>query len=133
MTELQTLTPKPTVYYDGACPLCRREIGVYRRRDAAGALAWVDVSVCAASDLPAQLTLKDAETRFHVSRADGTVLSGAAAFAEMWAVTPGFRWLGRIAKIAPVTALLERTYRGFLAIRPQMQGVARWLEARSNR
>ena len=35
---------KPTVYFDGACPLCRAEIRYYRGKDRAGGLCFVDVS-----------------------------------------------------------------------------------------
>jgi len=90
------------------------------------------VSACGAVGLPQGLTPAEALARFHVRRGDGTVLSGAAAFAEMWTHTPGFRWLGRIAKVQAITAVLERTYRGFLVVRPGMQGVARWLERRGS-
>jgi len=29
--------PKTTIFYDGACPLCRAEIAQYERQDTAGA------------------------------------------------------------------------------------------------
>jgi hypothetical protein len=35
---------KLTVYYDGACPLCRREIDFYRRRGRAAPIEWVDAA-----------------------------------------------------------------------------------------
>ena len=47
--------PALTVYYDGACPLCRREIGFYRDCRGAEAVAWVDIAGSAeapAPDLP---------------------------------------------------------------------------------
>lgn len=125
-------TAKPTVYLDGACPPCRREIGVYRRRDTAGAIDWVDNSVCTAATLAADLYVEDAKARFCLRRADGTLVSRAAAFAEMWASTPGFRASGRIAKVRPVTRLLDAAYRGFLRIRPSLQILARRIEARSS-
>jgi predicted DCC family thiol-disulfide oxidoreductase YuxK len=37
-----------TVYYDGACPLCRVEIAHYRRQQGADALRFVDVAEPAA-------------------------------------------------------------------------------------
>jgi len=36
-----------TVYFDGACPLCRREIALYRRAAGEGRIDWVDASACA--------------------------------------------------------------------------------------
>ena len=123
--------PKPAVFYDGACPLCRREISVYKRRDKGEALDWVDVSACDLAALPGTLTRGETEARFHVRSAKGEVLSGAAAFAEVWTHTPGFRTLGRIAKVPVITVVLEGIYRGFLIVRPQMQGLARWMETRA--
>ncbi len=33
-----------TVYFDGACPLCRMEIDHYRKQDSAGKICFLDVS-----------------------------------------------------------------------------------------
>lgn len=120
----------PAVFFDGSCPLCRREIAVYRKRDPNGVIVWVDVSACQATEIVPGLTQDDAKRRFHMRRADGTLLSGAAAFAEMWVQTPGFRWLGRVARWPGITPSLEVAYRGFLRVRPQMQRLAVWLERR---
>ena len=42
------MTAKPsstyTVYYDGACPLCRSEMGVLMRDNQAGRLRFIDIS-----------------------------------------------------------------------------------------
>ena len=34
----------PVVFFDGGCPLCRREIAHYRRIDTAQRLCWVDAA-----------------------------------------------------------------------------------------
>lgn len=115
-----------TVFYDGACPLCAREIGVYQRQRGAGRIRWVDVHGKAEADLPAGLDREATLRRFHVSRPDGTTLSGARAFAELWAGLPGLAWAGRLAKIAPVTAFLEIGYRGFLYARPGVHRLLSW-------
>ena len=36
--------PELTIYYDGSCPLCRREIAFYRRQPGSERLDWMDVS-----------------------------------------------------------------------------------------
>ena len=108
------------IWYDGACPLCIREIALMKRLDRAGAISFVNVADKAVS-CPIDRTLLLA--RFHASE-DGTLLSGAAAFAAMWRAIPLLRPLGLIAKNAAILALLERTYRLFLRIRPRLQRIA---------
>ena len=84
--------PELTIYYDGSCPLCRREIAFYRRLPGAGRLDWVDVS--AGASLGEGLSCDAAMRRFHVREASGRLLGGGAAFARLWRALPGWRVLG---------------------------------------
>jgi predicted DCC family thiol-disulfide oxidoreductase YuxK len=111
-----------TVLYDGACPLCRREIGVYQRSAGADGVTWQDVSPPDAA--PSCITREEAMRRFHVIDADGRIRSGADAFITLWLSLPRWRWLGRVASVPPLPWLLERAYRGFLLIRPAIQRMA---------
>jgi len=113
---------KSTVYFDGSCPLCRAEIGYYRRKDASGALCFVDVAETAAVT-PEGVTRERALQRFHVLAGDGRVLSGAAAFVEVWSRLPRWRWAARLASLPGATALLELGYRMFLPVRPFILGL----------
>ena len=125
------VTAHLTVLYDGACPLCRREIGVYQGLqpiNAAHTLKFSDISR-ADSPLPPGGERSDYLARFHVQRSDGQVISGAAAFVALWATLPGWRYLAMVARLPGATPLLELTYRAFLHIRPQMQGIAKAFEA----
>lgn len=110
-----TESPLCTVYYDGACPVCSREIAHYRTREGAERLAFVDVS--AGGDPAPDLTREAALARMHVRRADGTLASGAAAFATLWQALPGWRLLGRAAAWPGIAQGLELGYRGFLSAR----------------
>ena len=119
-----------TVFFDGACPLCQREIALMRRLDRAGRIDFIDV----AKGAPQQCPIDQAELleRFHVED-NGTMRSGAAAFAAMWRRIPSLWPLGQIARFPPVLWLLERAYRGFLKIRPRLQrSLRRKEEARSS-
>ena len=71
--------PKSTVFFDGSCPLCRAEIGCYRREDQYSALCFVDISETGGIP-PEGISQERAMKRFHVRASDGRVLSGAAAF-----------------------------------------------------
>lgn len=125
-----TLAPEVTVLYDGACPLCRREIGHARRladgRGGAG-LAFIDVAGdgCPLPGAPDQAALL---ARFHVRLADGRWLSGAEAFAAMWARLPGWRWLAWLARRPGMLPVMERAYRGILRLRPALQRLAARLD-----
>ena len=114
---METELPKSTVYFDGSCPLCRAEIGYYRRKDQEGSLCFVDVSESAALT-PEGMTQQQAMERFHVRASDGRVLSGAAAFVEVWTRLPKWRWAARAASLPGVLAVLELGYRMFLPVRP---------------
>ncbi len=102
------------VYFDGGCPICAREIAFYRARPGAAGFDWIDVS---REDPGPGLTREAALARMHVRRADGTLLSGAAAFAAMWQRMPGFIWLGRMVAFPPMRVVAELAYRGFLRAR----------------
>jgi predicted DCC family thiol-disulfide oxidoreductase YuxK len=56
--------------------------------------------------------------RFHVRASDGRVLSGAAAFVEVWTRLPKWRWAARAASLPGMLAVLELGYRMFLPVRP---------------
>jgi predicted DCC family thiol-disulfide oxidoreductase YuxK len=109
--------PRPTVFYDGACPVCRREIAQYRGGEGGEAIAWVDVSACGAEALAPGLTREAALARMHVQDAEGRLVSGARAFAALWLALPRWRWLGRIVGSAPVAPIAELGYRAFLVVR----------------
>ena len=105
------------VYYDGGCPVCSREIAFYKARPGTDGFVWVDVSQAQGGDLGHDLDRDAAMARMHVRRPDGVLVSGAAAFAQMWQRMPGFRWLGRLLDIPPIGTIAELAYRGFLLVR----------------
>lgn len=114
---MATELSQSTVYYDGSCSLCRAEIEFYRRSDNSDALSFVDVSETDAS-IPAGLTQQRALERFHVRAGNGQILSGAAAFVEVWARLPRWQWAARAAALPGAMAALELGYRLFLPVRP---------------
>jgi demethoxyubiquinone hydroxylase (CLK1/Coq7/Cat5 family) len=120
-----------TVYFDGACPLCRREIAWYRRRPGSEAITWIDVSQSPPGALGPDLCEKAAMARFHVRLADGRLVSGARAFGELWKHLPGLQMLGRLARMPLLETFFEGAYRTFLRARPGIQRMlwARWESA----
>jgi predicted DCC family thiol-disulfide oxidoreductase YuxK len=114
-----------TVLYDGACPLCRREIGIYRGLkplQSDSPVCFADISDLGVS-LPPGTTREQLLARFHVRGRDGELRSGAQAFLALWAELPGWRWLALVGRIPGATWSMERAYRVFLRWRPMFQ---RW-------
>lgn len=107
-----------TVYFDGACPLCTKEIETYRKAKGADGLSWVDAANCEKSQLGPDLDAERALARMHVRDESGKLISGAAAFAAIWERLPRTRWLGRLMSIKPVLWVLEPAYSLFLKVRP---------------
>ena len=106
------------IWFDGACPLCQREIAFMKRLDKKGRINFVDVSEDGDPSCP--IDQRDLLARFHGDE-NGTIVSGAAAFAAMWRAIPLLRPLGLIARNRAVLAVLERLYLVFLKIRPRLQ------------
>lgn len=104
------------VFYDGGCPICSREIAFYQKRPAARDFEWIDVNQCDA-ELGPGLTAAAAMARMHVRTQSGVLLSGAAAFGEMWRQMPGFKALGWLLAVPPFAMVAEWGYRGFLLAR----------------
>jgi predicted DCC family thiol-disulfide oxidoreductase YuxK len=112
------------VFYDGACPLCLREISFYRKQPGAETIDWINVQTADPATFPCGVDPRTLRTRFHVRLVDGAVVSGASAFIAIWRRTPSLRWLGWITDNRPTRWLLERLYRLFLPSRPS---IAKWL------
>lgn len=123
-----------TVYFDGSCPLCRREIALAKKLTGEHAISFVDI--CDAdsfSRLGPDLVACDAMAKFHVRRADGTLTNGAAAFLEMWSATPRLKFLKAVSRSPITVSALDRIYEVFLKIRPRLSNAARRIEARRAR
>ncbi len=116
---------KLLVWYDGACPLCLREMALMRRLDRRHAIHFVDLAGASPESCPIDPDALLA--RFHANE-DGRLLSGAAAFAAMWRAIPLLRPFGLAARNSVILASLETGYRLFLRLRPSLQTLARRVE-----
>lgn len=123
---MQTQSPQNTektdltVWFDGGCPICSREMRWMERQTAGRGVLYRDVR--SAQDGPA-----DAKTllaRFHVQDEKGVLISGAAAFAALWRRSRWLKPLGLAARWPPMLWVMETAYVAFLRFRPQLQRLA---------
>lgn len=106
------------VFYDGGCPLCRREIGWYQGRRGAERIEWINVAGDARVAVPEGLTREDLMQRFTVQRRDGVTARGAAGFVAVWRALPGTSAFARLADNLLVVGIGEVMYRLMLKVRP---------------
>lgn len=113
---------RTVVLYDGACPLCRREIAHYRRLDGDARVDWVDIATTPDLQTRFGVRREDALARMHVRDAAGRWHTGAAAFVAMWQALPGYRHLAGAVSGLRLTAALERLYTPFARWRLRHRG-----------
>ena len=111
--NLSSATRRPRVFYDGGCPLCRREIEHYRRIDRQQRLVWVDITRQSDALRRNGLSYGEAMARFHVLDSSGRWHTGAHGFAELWSHLPYFRWLARATRGLGLLVPLDYLYRHF--------------------
>ena len=112
-----------TVFFDGSCPICSKEINFYKMRAGADELSWVDVSD---EEIPIPIQTRSREelmARFHVLSSSGELVSGWSAFAELWASLPAFKIFGKIFKLPILRYLIDVGYDIFLTLRPKFQNL----------
>jgi predicted DCC family thiol-disulfide oxidoreductase YuxK len=108
-----------TVFYDGGCPVCSREIDHYRRMSSGDKLIFVDISDPDFDPKPYGRTLEEFMDEMHAMDADGCFYRGVDAFCALWQGLP-VRFYGRIGEILglPGIHLLARIgYRVFARLR----------------
>jgi len=116
-----------TVYYDGSCPICGWEIDLYSRMRGAERIHWLDILSVEEAALGPGLDRETAIGKFHVRDDAERLVSGGAAFVEIWQRLPALRWAARLGRTAVGRWVLERAYRVFLRILPTLR---RWMGER---
>lgn len=100
------MSAETRVLYNDTCPVCRVEIGAYRRRALTDGLPIRFDALDRAADWG--LTPDQAARQLHVWQ-EGRVLSGIEAFRALWSAMPRWRWLARVTGwpvIRPMTGAL---------------------------
>ena len=109
------------VFYDGACPLCMREIRMLQGRDRRQRIRFVDI---AGDDFDAAsigLSWETLMDRIHGRLPDGTVVEGVEVFRRLYAAV-GFGTLVALTRLPGVTRLLDAAYAGFARRRLRLGG-----------
>ena len=101
------------MFYDGGCPLCKREVAHYKRLDSAARVSWVDIDEDACLLEASGISVEQAMKRLHVKDHNGQLVTGAYAFHTLWRQLPYYRVLATLVSPAIVLAALDVIYSGF--------------------
>jgi predicted DCC family thiol-disulfide oxidoreductase YuxK len=113
------------VFYDGACPLCSREMRHYQRQDIHNRIQWIDIAAPAFDAASYGLDPAPLQQVMHARLADGHVVTQVAAFVKIWEALPfGFgRMLLRcLLKVPGMMAVAGVFYRLFARNRHRLTG-----------
>ena len=102
-----------TVFYDGSCALCRREIDHYRKLRGSDKLRWIDIVQDERMLAAHGLSYQTAMARLHVLGANGRWQTGVNGFVELWSHLPAYRWLAITVRRCHLTTMLEWFYSRF--------------------
>ena len=109
------------VFFDGACPLCMREIAMLWRRDKQARIRFTDIS---APGFDARSTGLDWEAlmgRIHGRLPDGTLIEGVEVFRRLYAAI-GFTKLAAVSRAPGISQALGLAYTLFAKNRLRLTG-----------
>jgi predicted DCC family thiol-disulfide oxidoreductase YuxK len=95
-TETPLQGQRSTVFFDGGCPMCRREIAHYQRLDDTGRIRWLDIHQEPDAVAEVGVSWETAMQRLHVRSGSGVLHTGVPAFVAIWRELPRYRWLARL-------------------------------------
>jgi predicted DCC family thiol-disulfide oxidoreductase YuxK len=109
------------VFFDGDCPLCRREMNLLKRWDRRLRLRMTDISDRAFDPQAIGKTYAELMARMHGRLPDGTWVEGVEVFRRLYAAL-GFGPLVVLTRLPVVSQLLEMGYAFFARHRLRLTG-----------
>lgn len=109
------------VFFDGDCPLCKREINWLRKRDKRQQVKFTDIAA-AEFDAPALgKTQDELMARIHGRLPSGAWIEGVEVFRRLYSAV-GLGWLVAPTRLPLIRNLLDLGYRVFARYRLRLTG-----------
>lgn len=109
------------VFFDGACPLCVREIQMLKRLDRAGRIRFTDIAAPGFDAAPLGTTYAELMRRIRGRLPDGTWIEGVEVFRRLYAAV-GFGPLVALTRLPGVRHALDFGYERFAENRLRLTG-----------
>lgn len=107
-----------SIYYDGLCRLCSREINQYKKMRGSENIEFVDITEASFKADELGLDPIQVHKSLHVRDKSGSLHVGVDAFIRIWNELPAFRFLAPIARNRAIHFILRIFYAGFVKVRP---------------
>jgi predicted DCC family thiol-disulfide oxidoreductase YuxK len=113
-------TPVGSIYYDGLCLLCSREIEHYRKQKGSDRFQFIDITSPGFDAGLYGLDPFKVHRVMHVRDTSGNLKTGVEAFRAIWKELPRYQFLYRLTDNKIAGALMQIGYSGFAQIRPYL-------------
>ncbi len=110
-----------TVFFDGECPICAREIALLKRLNRKNRVHFVDFAEPAFDPKRAGFGREELAQVIHARWADGSVVIGVDVFREVWTAL-GFGLLARVSRLPFIDRVLAWGYDWFARNRLWLTG-----------
>lgn len=102
---------KLTIFFDGGCPLCKREVDFLQSKNQKGYLKFIDINNSDFYlDFKYGITYKQAMNRIHALQSDGSIIKDINVFQEAYRLI-GLGWVYAPTKIPIFDKIFEFIYR----------------------
>lgn len=113
--------PSFELFYDGECPLCRREVAGLRRLDRQHRITFTDIAAPGFDASSLGLTHERMMARIHGRCSDGTLVEGVEVFRQVYSAV-GFAPLVALTRLPGIRAALDSAYTVFARNRLRLTG-----------
>ena len=102
-----------SVFFDGKCGLCSKEIRYYRKIAPSGVFVWYDVATDPSPLDGIAVTQEDALRRLHATDSAGKLHKGVDAFILIWKELRGWYFLSLVARLPIIRQIAQLAYNLF--------------------
>jgi predicted DCC family thiol-disulfide oxidoreductase YuxK len=102
-----------SVFFDGKCNLCSKEINYYQRIAPKNTFNWVDITKTPGELDKFEIKLSDGLRLMHVADSRGNIFTGVDAFIIMWKQIKYWKFLGLFVSLPIVKQITKLLYQYF--------------------
>ena len=113
MSKVQRDTRMISVFFDGKCNLCSKEINYYQRIAPKNTFNWVDITKTPGELDKFEIKLSDGLRLMHVADSRGNIFTGVDAFIIMWKQIKYWKFLGLFVSLPIVKQIANLLYQYF--------------------